>query len=104
LELAGVIKINLDPRRIAERCLQDAMLESLPGFWESRALDFDLAHPQEMPLPIGATAEAVACASSAAQAAVACRRAAYLLKCNGLPSYIGEEITNVIEEIFGVDS
>jgi hypothetical protein len=85
--------------RLAERCLQDAMLESLSSYWASRALDFDLVHPDELPLPLNTPSERVARASSAAQTALACRRNAWLLVRDGLPAYVGDEIACVLAEV-----
>jgi hypothetical protein len=93
------MKINFDPMRIAGRCLQDAMLESLPSYWASRALDFDIVHPDELPLPLNTSPEKLAQASPAAQAALACRRHAWLLRMDGLPAFIGDEIETVLDEI-----
>jgi hypothetical protein len=77
------------------------MLEALPAYWLSRALDFDLVHPDELPLPLTATPEQIAAASPAAQTALACRRHAWLLRKDGVPANIGDEIRNVLQEVAG---
>jgi hypothetical protein len=91
--------ITFDPILYAERCLQDAMTEALPGYWLSRALDFDLVNPAEVPLPLDASPDVVAAAPVSAQCALACRRHAWLLRSYGLPAYINDEISDVMAEV-----
>jgi hypothetical protein len=93
------VVITFDPVRLAERCLQDAMTEALPAYWLSRALDFDLVNPDALPLPLDASPDLVARASTSAASALACRRHAWLLRSYGLPAYINDEITDVMAEV-----
>jgi hypothetical protein len=96
---ARLPRLHFDPQRLAERCLQDAMAEALPAYYLSRAFDFDMVHPDELPLPLTATPEQTAAASPAAQTALACRRHAWLLRKDGVPAYIGDEIRDVLQEL-----
>jgi hypothetical protein len=88
-----------DPLRHAERCLQDAMTEALPDYWENRPRVFDLVHPEIEPLPLDTNHDVVVLAPASAQTALACRRHAYIIRECGLPGYITDEISDVIAEV-----
>ena len=92
-----MISIDLDHFR--QRVLQDALTSSLADHWEARARVFDLVNPEETPLSLIADDSTVALASSAAQTALACRRHAHLIRCEGLPDFITAEITDVLDEV-----
>jgi hypothetical protein len=82
-------------RWFQHRVLQDAMTEALPQYWERRARAFNSVHPDEAPLPLFADPETTAAASEAGQCALACQRAAYVIRTYELPGYLIDEIAEV---------
>jgi hypothetical protein len=91
-------RLSFDIDSFRRRVLQQALTEALPSYWERRARSFDDVHPDELPLPLEADPEAAARGSSAAQAALACRRHAWLLA-QELPADMAAEIDDVMDEV-----
>jgi hypothetical protein len=90
-----VPRITIDIDNFRRRVLQDCLTEAIPQYWEHRAQQFDSVHSDESPLPIDAGSADIGNATPAAQAALACRRHAYLLLSAELPQYVIDEIDEV---------
>lgn len=102
VELRALVSDPNWPRLVAHsqlRALRQALLEALPSYWLRRAEELDAARPSPGDFTGLASSQEVAKRDQGlAEAALNCRRHAWLMATYGLPDYVEAELDHVLAD------